>query len=101
MQFLLTWLSVRNQTLLHIVKSEPTLLYLRGQMLDGVLRRELVNPVEVRAAVRSAGIASMEQVEAVILETDGSFSVVPRGQAPATAASDDVPGYPSCVAVHK
>jgi uncharacterized membrane protein YcaP (DUF421 family) len=95
MQFIVTWLSVRNETLLHIVKSEPTLLYFRGQMLEDVLRSERVNPVEVRAAVRASGMRSMDEVEAVILETDGSFSVLSRGSGPATAANQDVENYPA------
>ena len=33
---------------------------------------------EVRAAVRAAGIADLDDVEAVVLETDGTFSVVAR-----------------------
>jgi uncharacterized membrane protein YcaP (DUF421 family) len=30
----------------------------------------------VRAAIRAKGLASIETVEAVVLETDGTFSVV-------------------------
>ncbi len=95
MQFLVTWLSVRSERFLHVVKSEPTLLYFRGQMLEDVLRSERVNPVEVRAAVRAEGIRSMDEVQAVILETDGTFSVLKKGEGPATAASQDVDNWPA------
>ena len=34
----------------------------------------------MRAAVRAAGIGSLKEVQAVVLETDGSFSVVRNGE---------------------
>ena len=45
-------------------------------MLHDGLRRARVTEDEVRAAVRTAGIAAMDEVEAVVMETDGSLSVV-------------------------
>ena len=51
----------------------------RGEFLPATLRRARVAEDEVRAAVRSAGLASLNEAEAVVLETDGSFSVVRRG----------------------
>ena len=45
------------------------------------MRAARVTEDEVRSAVRTSGIAELEQVEAVVLETDGSFSVVsPRSE---------------------
>ena len=54
------------------------LLY-RGEFLPLALRRARVTEEEVRAAIRSAELASLGEAEAVVLETDGSFSVVRRG----------------------
>ena len=51
------------------------LLY-RGEFLSGALRHARVTEDEVRATVRAAGLRDLEAVEAVVLETDGSFSVV-------------------------
>jgi uncharacterized membrane protein YcaP (DUF421 family) len=61
------------------VTGEPALLFHRGQFLDAALRRARVTPDEIRAAVRSAGYATPDDVEAVVLETDGSFSVIQNG----------------------
>lgn len=85
LQFAITWSSVRFGWIRAVVTGEPALLLHRGTVLAGALRRERVTEAEVRAAVRSAGIASVVDVEAVVLETDGSFSVVRRE--PATTAS--------------
>jgi uncharacterized membrane protein YcaP (DUF421 family) len=47
---------------------------------------------EVRQAVRSQGVGGLEQVEAVVLETDGTVSVIPRAQAGSGDALADVTG---------
>lgn len=58
-------------------RPEPDLLLLYGgEFLSGALRNVRVTEDEVRATVRSAGLTNLEAVEAVIPETDGSFSVV-------------------------
>lgn len=76
LQFAITWLSVRSDTVAKLVKDEPTLLYHKGRYLDGQLRRTRVTRSEVQAAVRESGNVSMDAVDAVVLETDGSFSVM-------------------------
>jgi len=40
---------------------------------------------EVTTAVRQQGIASMEEVEAVILESDGTIAIVSGGNSESTA----------------
>lgn len=94
MQFIVTWLSVRSALVRRIVKSEPSLLYYQGQMLSRALQVQRVTPEEVRAAIRAEGITHLEAVEAVILETDGSFTVLPSSDTPATTAAHDVEHYP-------
>jgi uncharacterized membrane protein YcaP (DUF421 family) len=54
-------------------------MFYRGEFLPGALKRGRVTEAEVRAAVRDAGIGGMDGVEAVVLETDGTFSVVGSG----------------------
>lgn len=90
LQFLITWLSVRFSSVRGLVKSKPMLLLDRGKMLQSALRCERVTESEVRAAVRAAGIAALEEVRAVILETDGSFSVIKNSQAMSSSALEDV-----------
>jgi len=81
LQYAITWLSVRSPAVNDLVKSEPALLLYRGEFLHGQMRRSRVVEAEVRAAVRAQGVASLAEVEAVVLETDGSFSVVERSDA--------------------
>jgi uncharacterized membrane protein YcaP (DUF421 family) len=79
LQFLVTWSSVRARWVRQVVTGEPLMLLYRGVFLAAALRRARVTEDEVRSAVRSAGLSSLNDAEAVVLETDGSFSVVRRG----------------------
>lgn len=76
LQFAVTWLSVRSRVVRRLVKAEPSLLLHRGQFLREAMARERVTESEVLAAMRGRGIADSTHVEAVVLETDGSFSIV-------------------------
>lgn len=93
LQFMIAWLSVRSDRFERLVKTAPTLLFHHGRFLDDALREQRVARSEVLAAVRSEGFAALEDVTAVVLETDGTFSVVRGGgKGPATAL-DGVQGY--------
>ena len=53
------------------------------------MRARRVSESEVPAAIRSAGLAAVESADAVVLDTDGSFSVMPEApQGPSTAPAD-------------
>ena len=84
-QFVVAWLSVRWPAFGGLVKSEPRLLYYRGQFLRDAMRKERITEGEVLAAVRAQGIAAIEEVEAVVLETASNLSVLK--QTPQTASS--------------
>lgn len=78
LQFVITWLSVRSSRVRELVKGEPTLLVYQGHFLDAALRTERVTREEVVAAVRAQGVGSIEQVDAAVLETDGTITAVQR-----------------------
>lgn len=78
LQFLITWLSVRWSMFDRLVKSSPALLLYKGKVRQDVLLRERVTVSELHAALRGKGITDIEQVGAVVLETDGSFSIVAK-----------------------
>lgn len=86
LQFVITWLSVRSKTVSRLVKAEPAMLFYRGSFLRKQMKAERVVEAEVWAALRSQGFASFEQVEAVVIETDGSITVIQKPQ-PGTQAS--------------
>lgn len=77
LQFIITWLSVRSKSVSRLVKAEPRLLFYQGEFLWSAMKTERVNEGEVLQAMRNQGM-NHNAVEAVVLETDGSFSVVKR-----------------------
>ena len=79
LQFAITWASVRSRAVSSWVKSEPILLLRNGLLLREQMRRARVVEDEVASAVRQQGFASTADVDAVILETDGTFSVTQSG----------------------
>jgi uncharacterized membrane protein YcaP (DUF421 family) len=88
LQYLVTWLSVRSATFSRAIKAEPILLVYKGDYLPHRMRRARVVEDEVLAAIRAQGVAALSQVEAVLLETDGSFNVVTRSDKPATTLAN-------------
>lgn len=75
-QFLITWVATRSSLVQTLIKAKPTLLFQDGEFRQRALKHERVSEGEVLAAIRSKGIGTTQQVAAVVLETDGSFSVI-------------------------
>ena len=96
LQYVIAWLSVRSKRVRKLVKSEPRLLFHGGHFLENALRAERVTESEVRSAIRSSGHLSMQKVAAVVLETDGTFSVMSQADVPASALQG-VTGAPETV----
>jgi len=78
LQFIASWLSVRSDFFNSLVKSSPKLLYYKGRFDEIAMKKERVPKIEILQAVRSDGDASIEDVLAVVLETDGSFSIIKK-----------------------
>lgn len=95
LQFAVTWSSVRVRWVQRLVTGEPTLLLHAGRMLPQAMHRARVTEDEIRAAVREAGIPTLARVQAVVMETDGSISVVERSdEGQDASALAQVQGYP-------
>ena len=94
LQLAATWLSVRSRILRRLLKSRPTLLVRDGRLLAEPMRAQRVTDGEIRQAVRAQGIGDLALVAAVVLETDGNFSVIPTSQAGQLTAMHGVDGFP-------
>jgi uncharacterized membrane protein YcaP (DUF421 family) len=92
LQWAVAKLSLGSPRFGRLVKSEPRLLLHRGQFLGGALRDERVTREEVLAALRASGVADAAGVTAVVLETDGSFTVVRDARAAGASTLEGVAG---------
>lgn len=91
LQFVVTWSSVRSERVQRLVKAEPTLLLHRGRFLDAAMRAQRVTREDVLAVLRGRGNAELGAVAAVVLETDGSLSVLSSGPDDGPGTLSDVP----------
>ena len=91
LQFVITWLSVRVPAVNQLVKADPTLLIYQGEFLRAAMRAQRVTEQELLAALRQSSVPSVREAAAVVLENDGSFSVLKQAADGSSSALDDVP----------
>ncbi|MDQ6768890.1 MAG: DUF421 domain-containing protein [Gemmatimonadota bacterium] len=88
-QVILAELAARFDTVERIINGEPTLLLSRGQFIPRALKKERITEEEVRAAIRIKGVNRVEDVDAVILENDGTLSVAWEARGPGRSSLVD------------
>ena len=76
LQYVAAFVSSRWSRGRTVLTARPTLLVAHGTVLDSALRQQRVSAAEVRQAVRASGAGDLGRVAAVVLETDGSLSVI-------------------------
>ena len=75
-QWLVTRVTVSLPIRRRLVSAEPTLVVRRGEFLTPALNRTRLTRGEVLQAVRSAGHGGVDTIAAVVLESDGTLSVI-------------------------
>lgn len=75
-QFAVTFTSVRSRAFARAIRAEPALLARDGAFCMQTMHRERLTEAEALSAVRSNGGRSIADVESLILESDGSLSVL-------------------------
>ncbi len=93
-QFAVAWSAARSARLRWLIKPKPTLLAWDGQLIADKLRSERVTDGEIRQAIRSTGHGDISDVGAVVLENDGSLSVIAVADLGDSTALADVANIP-------
>ena len=88
-QLVLAELAARYPAAERLINGEPTLLLSHGKFIPGALRKERVTEEEVRAAIREKGVTRVEDVDAVIMENDGTLSVAWESKKPGESSLVD------------
>lgn len=76
LQFLVAWLSTKWGLFHRAVTARPALLVSEGKICDGATRANRVTESQVMQAIRSGGYGDITLVAAVVLETNGTLSVI-------------------------
>jgi uncharacterized membrane protein YcaP (DUF421 family) len=79
LQFLASTLSSRFLKFRKIITSEPTLIYFQGKFLKQALKKLRLSELDVYSVIRSNGIGELKEVDSIIMESNGTISVVKKG----------------------
>ncbi|WP_456271302.1 DUF421 domain-containing protein [Bacillus sp. AK031] len=94
LQFAIAKLAVNMSPFNKLIKSKPQVLYVNGDFRTRPMKKERVLKKEIRQAARSQGLSSMAQVDTVVLESDGSLSIIKKSEQSEKDTLIDVDGYP-------
>ena len=75
---LYTGLSLRSPTFRRIASGHPTIILTNGKLITDVIHREGLTMAQVEAALRQHGLTSPSQAQLMVLEVDGTISVIPK-----------------------
>ena len=78
LQFIVAWVSAHVPGARDAVTARPVALVVSGELQHVQLRKNRLSESEVLQAVRSTGSGDLSDVAAVVLETNGSISVIPK-----------------------
>ena len=93
LQYAVTKSSISSARVARLVRSEPRLVMHEGRILPDAMRRERVTEEELLSVIRTSTGAALEDIASVVLESDGSFSVIrkPDDGSAARFARADLP----------
>jgi uncharacterized membrane protein YcaP (DUF421 family) len=74
----ISYATFRSKTLEALVEGRPLVIIHNGRVFEDVMRRAKLTHHELTASLRSAGCSCAEEVQAAILENNGSISVLRR-----------------------
>jgi len=82
----------RNQRADRLINRTPVLLMAGSSLLRDNMVEAHVTEDEIRQRLRLAGVASMDEVQCVVLERNGEVSVIRQGRPLSASLVADVPG---------
>jgi uncharacterized membrane protein YcaP (DUF421 family) len=75
-QIVLSWIQTKSKSIEEFINGQPTLLFFQGKFLRDNMRKQRVTEEELRASVRAESLGDMAAVHAIVMETDGAFSII-------------------------
>ncbi|MBA6243491.1 MULTISPECIES: DUF421 domain-containing protein [unclassified Psychrobacter] len=78
LQFVVTKYAAISPQFSNFILSEPRIVFYQGQFLPDAMRDERLTRQEIECAMRSEGINSFDDVEAIVFESDAKLTVIPK-----------------------
>ncbi len=85
--FVVGYVTYRYRRVELFVEGRPEVLIHNGHLYEAVMQRAQMTHNELNAALRGAGVSTIEQVHSAILENNGTISVIPKSSAPGAPTS--------------
>lgn len=78
LNYIFSVLECRSKIFKNLVTAQPTLVFYNGEFLEKAMRKQRLIKQDLISAARKNQYKNLDQVEAIILEIDGSFSVIQK-----------------------
>ncbi|MDN3399215.1 DUF421 domain-containing protein [Psychrobacter sp. APC 3426] len=85
LQFLVTKYASISPQFSSFILSEPRIVFYQGQFLPDAMRAERLTRQEIECAMRSEGVNSFNDIEAIVFESDAKLTIIPK-----PTSTDDV-----------
>lgn len=90
LQYLLTWLSVRIKFFKTLITSKPSLIFYKGSYLHEAMKEERITVEEVQCAGRNKGYSTLDEIDMIILEATGEFTILETNRPGKTTTLENV-----------
>lgn len=97
LQYIFTKLMVHFKFWKKMIRSTPALLVFEGRFIEDNMVKERMVKAEIYAAIRESGVQGINNVYAVVLETDASLSVIGKDEKNTPLSLFGVAGLPPSV----
>ncbi|MGM0846451.1 MAG: DUF421 domain-containing protein [Bacillota bacterium] len=86
LQMIIARLTNNSKRFSDVIKASPSFLYNEGEFYEHEMQKQRMRMEDLRSRVRKEGMSSFDKVEAIVLEGDGSLSVIKKEEGSSKAA---------------
>ncbi|QSW88392.1 DUF421 domain-containing protein [Flavobacterium endoglycinae] len=90
LQYFFALLARTSSRMERIINTVPRPVFADNEFFEKTMAREAITKEEIYAAIRSAGIDQIKDVKAVVMELNGTMSVIKRTQGSGPSSLDDL-----------
>jgi len=90
LQYLLAFLAKNSSKMEDVINSTPTLLFYDGKFIIPAMKKEVITEEEIYSEIRKYRLESLEDVQAVVMELNGTFTVVKKSNKVGPSSLDDI-----------
>ncbi|WP_125720468.1 DUF421 domain-containing protein [Flavobacterium ustbae] len=88
LQYVFAWLARSSSKMEKIMNAVPHPVFYNNKFIEETMKKEAITKDEIYAAIRVAGIDQIHDVKAVIMEINGTMSVIKKGDSKGPSSLD-------------